>query len=121
MSRRTLMRFTPAIRRFHQNRPLCNGGYSHLKLTFFGKPNCGLCDEAKEVIDDVLTENKDYSIAKEKMKFININKDQKWWNEYCFDIPVLHIEDENKPDSLVKIMHFFKEDELNEILQKFKK
>ena len=24
-----------------------------VKLTFFSKPNCGLCDQAKEVIDDV--------------------------------------------------------------------
>lgn len=56
----------------------------------------------------------------QKLVEVNINKDAKWWKEYCFDIPVLHIEREGQPKSLVKIMHFFREDELTEAIKKFK-
>lgn len=89
-------------------------------MTFFGKPNCGLCDSAKEILDDVLEENKEFNTLTRKLKYININKDQHWWKTYCFDIPVLHIEDDRNKESLVKIMHFFKEDEIIETLKKFK-
>ena len=64
----SLIKINPAVRRLHQTGTLFKGDYSHLTLTFFGKPNCGLCDAAKEVIDDVLTENRDLTVAKIKLK-----------------------------------------------------
>ncbi|GMM58999.1 Mgp12 protein [Maudiozyma humilis] len=106
-------------RAIHSGRILYN--YNQLKLTLFSKPNCGLCEEAKEILVDTL----ELPVFKgeklqEKLNEVNINKDAKWWKEYCFDIPVLHIEKEGEPESLVKIMHFFKEDELTEAIKKFK-
>ncbi|CCK70999.1 Mgp12p KNAG_0F03370 [Huiozyma naganishii CBS 8797] len=93
-------------------------------LTFgsrsFLKPDCHLCENAMEVIDDVL-QSKELVNEKIPMSVVNINKDQRWWKEYCFDIPVLHIEDTSTaPRKLTKIMHFFKEEELLEALQQFK-
>lgn len=107
------------IRTIHYSRQLLK--YTDVKLTFFSKPNCGLCEEAKEVIDDVLGSS---DFEKEnlggKLEIVNINKDKKWWNAYCFDIPVLHIEDKNDTTTLVKIMHHFREDELSDALKKFR-
>ena len=118
---RPILKLNPLRRQFCNSNILLNGNYSHLKLTFFGKPNCGLCDNAKEVIEDVLNENEELSKARITMEIININKHKHWWDMYCFDIPVLHIENDNEPNSLVKIMHFFKEDELIETLKSFKR
>ena len=64
-------------------------------------------------------EFRQYSLAK-RLEIVDINKNQKWWDAYCFDIPVLHVEDANGAKPLVKVMHFFKEDELGEILRRFK-
>lgn len=118
---RFILKRNPLRRQFYDSRALLNGGYSHLKLTFFGKPNCELCENAKEVIDDILNENEELFKDRIDIKFININKDRRWWNKYCFDIPVLHIENDNEPNSMVKIMHFFKEDELIKVLKSFKR
>ena len=107
------------VRSFHRTCARLN--YSNIKLTFFSKPSCPLCQEAKEVLDDVLDseEFKKYSLAK-RLEIVDINKNQKWGDAYCFDIPVLHVEDANGAKPLVKVMHFFKEDELGEILRRFK-
>lgn len=118
---KSILKIYPLRRQFCSSNILWNGNYSHLKLTFFEKPSCGLCDNAKEVIDDVLNENEEFSKAGIAMKIININKYKHWWDRYCFDIPVLHIENDNEPNSLIKIMHFFKEDELIETLKRFKR
>ncbi|SMN20826.1 similar to Saccharomyces cerevisiae YDR286C Putative protein of unknown function [Maudiozyma saulgeensis] len=95
--------------------------YNNVKLTLFSKPQCGLCEEAHEIINDTLESSE---FAKEplrqNMQIININKDPKWWKEYCFDIPVLHIEKQGDPSSLFRIMHHFREDELTTALKKFK-
>lgn len=103
----------------HSGMKLSN--YENLKFTFFSKPQCGLCEEAKEVIDDTFTspEFAKYDLAN-RMEIVNINKDPIWWKKYCFDIPVLHIEDKNDPTTLKTIMHHFREDELADIIRKFK-
>lgn len=95
--------------------------FSNVKLTFFSKPNCGLCEAAKEVLDDVLT-SEEFVNESIPVKNININdiRNKEWWNAYCFDIPVLHIEKKDDKKSLIKIMHFFREDELTEKLKMFK-
>ncbi|CAB4254948.1 similar to Saccharomyces cerevisiae YDR286C Putative protein of unknown function [Maudiozyma barnettii] len=113
------LRIQSVYRSLHISRRVCN--YTNVKLTLFSKPQCGLCEEAHEVINDTL-ESPEF--VKEpliqNMEIININKDAKWWKEYCFDIPVLHIEKQGDPSSLVKIMHHFREDELTTALKKFK-
>lgn len=109
-----------AKRAFHSGIRLSN--YENLKLTFFSKPQCGLCEEAKDVIDDTFADSEfaRYDLSS-RMETVNINKDPIWWKKYCFDIPVLHIEDKNDPSTLKVIMHHFREDELADTIRKFKK
>ncbi|KAL3231185.1 Uncharacterized protein RNJ44_00824 [Nakaseomyces bracarensis] len=93
-----------------------------VKLTFFSKPQCGLCEQAKEIIDDVL-EEQDFKEDKVSMEIVNINQlnNKKWWELYCFDIPVLHVEKIGDPTSLFKIFHRIEEDVLEEKLKTYLK
>lgn len=90
-----------------------------VKLTFFSKPNCGLCDQAKEVIDDVF-ERKEFHNKAVSLEIVNITdrKNAKWWKEYCFDIPVLHIEKVGDPKSCTKILHFLEEDDISDKIRR---
>ena len=93
-----------------------------VKLTLFSKPQCGLCEEAKEIIEDVLESD---AIPKHNisMNIVNINQlnNKKWWDLYCFDIPVLHIEKDNDKESLFKMMHRIDEDVLVDKIQTYLK
>lgn len=54
-------------------------------------------------------------------KIFNIEKYKQLGIKYCFDTIVLHIKN-NKPNNLVKIIHFFKkEHELIEVLKTFER
>ncbi|CCF58300.1 hypothetical protein KAFR_0E01460 [Kazachstania africana CBS 2517] len=119
MQRAVLRCPTLARRTFTTKSKLLN--YANLKLTFFHKPNCGLCDVAKEVIDDVLSST-EFKNEKIVVFGVNINdaKNNKWWKMYCFDIPVLHLEDTTNAKPLVVIEHFFREDDLAEKIRLFK-
>lgn len=86
-------------------------------LTLFGKPSCHLCNLAKESILFVL---KDLGLSSSILHTVNINKSQTWWNKYCFDIPVLHIEDSTRVKPLIKIMHRIDEFDLKDKLSKYK-
>ena len=57
-----------------------------IKLTLFTKENCGLCDEAKEVIHSIKLE-KDIEINE-----IDIYSDDALLEEYQLMIPVIQIE-----------------------------
>ncbi|CAI4038148.1 hypothetical protein SMKI_04G4880 [Saccharomyces mikatae IFO 1815] len=105
------------LRTIHTSRVLLHD--AEVKLTFFSKPNCGLCDQAKEVIDDVF-ERKEFHDKRILFKVVNINerKNAKWWKEYCFDIPVLHIEKVGDPKSCTKVLHFLEEDDISEKIRR---
>lgn len=56
-----------------------------------------------------------YSIVK-----IDDPKNKEWWEKYCFDIPVLHIEDASKDGSLVKIFHRLDEKDVANKIKSFR-
>lgn len=88
-----------------------------INISFFTKDNCQLCHEGKEVLKNVLNSNS-LSTFKENidLKFIDITKpeNESWFNQYRYDIPVIHINRSNV--KTVKFMHRFDKDELIEEL-----
>ncbi|CCH58805.1 hypothetical protein TBLA_0A10270 [Henningerozyma blattae CBS 6284] len=108
------------IRSFRSATKLCQ--LSNVKLTLFSKPNCGLCDNAKSAINITLEKPlyKENDLKKNyKIVDISMEENKKWWDSYCYDIPVLHIEDKNSKESLVKIFHHITEAKLINNLKKF--
>lgn len=99
------------LRPFSKNARLL--ALSDVQLTLFSKPNCGLCEEAKENLQELLDDEKLKS-AHIKLKEVNINElqNQKWWKAYCFDIPVLHIENTANKDLIEKVFHRMDEEEI---------
>ncbi|ODV84478.1 hypothetical protein CANARDRAFT_29028 [[Candida] arabinofermentans NRRL YB-2248] len=92
---------------------------SSINLTFFSKPNCGLCDEAKSKLNDILNNSKVQPLVASNaidLKTIDITEDgnKSWFDCYRYDIPVLHVDRENF--KTVKFMHRFNEDEIVEEL-----
>lgn len=39
-------------------------------------------------------------------------RNKEWWDNYCFDVPVLHIEDANS-ESLYKVFHRFNDKDVS--------
>ena len=85
------------------------------RLTLFTKSDCGLCDTAKARLAEVqkrrTVEYKEVDIMHEDNK--------KWFNAYCFDVPVLHInqvmQNPSKSDTVdkeKKLWHRFSEEEI---------
>jgi len=66
-------------------------------LTLFSGTDCQLCDEAKEVLDEVRA-RQPFSL-----RVYNIRDDAEanvhyWRRKYQYDIPVLHVRDEGVPE-----------------------
>lgn len=57
-----------------------------IKLTLYTKKNCSLCDQAKEIIDDLYPET--FEIEE-----IDITKNKELFNKFKFDIPVFYYKD----------------------------
>ncbi|GME72538.1 unnamed protein product [[Candida] boidinii] len=94
-----------------------NNNKDLINISFFTKDNCQLCHEGKEVLKNVLNSNS-LSDVKDNidLKFIDITKNgnESWFNQYRYDIPVIHIDRSNV--KTVKFMHRFDKDELIEEL-----
>lgn len=58
-----------------------------MKIRIYSKPDCHLCDEAKETIQRV---TKRLPI---EIEVINIEKDPELLNQYRYDIPVIFLDD----------------------------
>lgn len=58
-----------------------------MKIRIYSKPDCHLCDEAKETIQRV---TKRLPI---EIEVINIEKDAELLNQYRYDIPVIFLDD----------------------------
>lgn len=89
------------------------------RLTFFTKETCQLCTNAKEVLKRTL-ENPSVKNEPIDLEEIDIMKpgNSKWFDVYCYDVPVLHIlrnEQQKKP---IKFMHYFHEDKILSVLTK---
>ncbi|ODQ81773.1 hypothetical protein BABINDRAFT_20016, partial [Babjeviella inositovora NRRL Y-12698] len=88
-------------------------------LTLYTKDGCGLCDNAKKVLEDVFANGNVQNQQDVEYVQVDITKpeNKEWWDAYCFDIPVVHInkKDQTKP---VKFMHYLFEDKIVEALNK---
>lgn len=85
--------------RFYSARPVTN-------LKFFSKPDCQLCHEADEVLKKTLTKLSSQTQSQvSPVKYIDITKpeNEKWFESYRYDIPVLWIEREGYKN--VVMMH----------------
>ncbi|RCK58148.1 hypothetical protein Cantr_06625 [Candida viswanathii] len=87
---------------------------SQVNLTFFTKDTCMLCTNAKNILHDTL-KSPDLVNVPIKLTTIDIMdpKNQEWFDKYCYDVPVLHVDRPNQPKP-VKFMHYFYEDKLKE-------
>ncbi|KAK6455721.1 uncharacterized protein RJT20DRAFT_129044 [Scheffersomyces xylosifermentans] len=91
-----------------------------IALTFFTKDTCMLCTKAKGVLKSTL-ENDALKGEEIDLKVVDIMHPDNgtWFEAYCYDVPVLHVDrpSQNKP---VKFMHYFDEEKLVKELTKDK-
>ncbi|MDO8636050.1 MAG: glutaredoxin family protein [Dehalococcoidia bacterium] len=57
-----------------------------IRLTFYSKPNCPLCDEARDMLEDV---NQEFALV---VTEINILRSPAIYEKYKYIIPVLELE-----------------------------
>lgn len=90
----------------------------NISLTLFTKDDCSLCTEAKSVIDKAI---KDPSLNNQKimLNLVDImeDKNSNWYDAYCYDVPVLHIDKPNN-EKPIKFMHRVDHDALLKVLGK---
>jgi len=89
------------------------------RLTLFTKADCGLCETAKARLAQVQKRRTVEYIEVDIMKEDN----QKWFDVYAFDVPVLHVSrvmhTYSKPDIISeerKLMHRFSEEEVEALV-----
>ncbi|AET38673.1 Mgp12p Ecym_3172 [Eremothecium cymbalariae DBVPG len=111
------MRIINIHRSLHYSRVLRK--YRDIKLILFSKEECGLCDSAKQVMTQVL-KLPEFKSTQFEITDITDPRNTEWWNKYCFDVPVLHIQDKNNPEKLEKIFHRFNEKQVVQVVKTFK-
>lgn len=70
---------------------------------------------------DQIVQNPEYSSCKYEVKDITDPENKEWWDKYCFDIPVLHVENKVSNDNSVgKLFHRFNEEKVQNLINEFK-
>lgn len=94
------------------------------RLTLFTKHQCGLCDKAKVITNNVLTRRTAEYHEIDVMKPEN----EKYYNMYAFDVPVLHVNrvfyTYSKPDIVSKekkLFHRWTEKEVEMLIDEAEK
>ena len=107
------------IRKFHSSKILYN--ISDVQLTLFSKQQCGLCDTAKSVMNQVL-QKPDFKDCKYKVVDIMDPENKQWFDKYCFDVPVLHAHniDNASEGKVEKLFHRFDEKKVQDLVVKIK-
>lgn len=104
-------------RSFHSSKAVLN--VANVKLTLFSKQQCGLCDTAKSVMDQVVQQPK-YRSCKYEIVDIMDPDNKEWYDKYCFDVPVLHVQNaETETLNVEKLFHRFDEKKVQDIIEKF--
>lgn len=91
-------------------------------LTLYAKTGCSLCDKAKVVIEEVRGNEK--LNKKISIQYVDITDpmNKEFWDKYCFDVPVLHLDKKNQ--ETIKFMHYLNSEniinEINNDQNKFK-
>ncbi|KAK9368875.1 hypothetical protein V1509DRAFT_563792 [Lipomyces kononenkoae] len=83
-------------------------------MTIFSRPQCGLCDEAKESIASAIKGLPAFTYSE-----INILKpeNQEWFDKYAYDVPVIHFQTAEH-EEVKKIMHRIHEQDVINLVQK---
>lgn len=78
-----------------------------------------MCTNAKEVLKRTL-ENPSVKNGSIDLEEIDIMKPEnsKWFDVYCYDVPVLHIFKNEQQQKPIKFMHYFHEDKILPVLTK---
>ncbi|CAK9437889.1 uncharacterized protein LODBEIA_P22670 [Lodderomyces beijingensis] len=88
-------------------------------LTFFTRQGCKLCSDAKDVLDNSLQKSSSLLSPNFRLdlRIIDIDEpaNQEWFDKYCYDVPVLHVEASDQ--KLKKFMHYLNEDELIQVFK----
>lgn len=83
---------------------------STVLLKFFTKKRCMLCTNANEVLKQAISSPE---VDEVDLEFTKIDimdpKNERWFEKYCYDVPVLHIE---KDQTVKKHMHYFDKSDL---------
>lgn len=85
---------------------------STVLLKFFTKAHCMLCTNANEILQQAISSP---DVENVKLNFTKVDimdpNNKEWFDKYCYDVPVLHIELPN--DNVVKKhMHYFDKSQL---------
>lgn len=94
-------------------RSYSTSGRPYTKLTFFTKPDCMLCYEAKTVLNGAIAQiPQEMKASIGEVEYVNIEAPENvnWFECYRYDIPVLHVEREGYKK--VVFMHRFDHDDL---------
>jgi glutaredoxin len=112
---RNLLRYQPVkyIRQFSSSYVV----YDRKLLTLFGKEGCGLCDKAKQVMLDIRDSEETPNTMEFQYVDISDVMNTQWWDKYCFDVPVLHIDNLDSGERL-KMMHRLDPLKVMEVVQK---
>ncbi|KAK9237532.1 hypothetical protein V1525DRAFT_426265 [Lipomyces kononenkoae] len=83
-------------------------------MTIFSRPQCGLCDEAKESIASAVKRLPEFTYSE-----INIlePENQGWFDKYAYDVPVIHFQTAEN-EAVKKIMHRIHEQDVIDLVQK---
>lgn len=95
-------------------RGICNQARfkSTVLLKFFTKANCMLCTNANEILQQAISSPTVDQINLDLTKIdIMDPKNKEWFDKYCYDVPVLHIE-LPQDKVLKKHMHYFDKKQL---------
>ncbi len=60
-------------------------------LILYGRPGCGLCDEARTLVDDLLATRRQAGLAAPRVVERNIETDPGWERAYFASIPVVEL------------------------------
>ncbi|KAK9372209.1 glutaredoxin-like protein [Lipomyces chichibuensis] len=83
-------------------------------MTIFSRPQCGLCDEAKESIAKAIKHLPQFRYSE-----IDILKseNQEWFDKYAYEVPVIHFQTAEN-EVVKKIMHKIHEQDVIDLVQK---
>ncbi|KAH3686992.1 hypothetical protein WICPIJ_002017 [Wickerhamomyces pijperi] len=86
-------------------------------LTLYAKQGCSLCDKAKVVLDSVRVNPSLNKTLNYQYVDITDPQNNQWWDAYCFDVPVVHLDRYNQKQP-VKFMHYLNEEKIVEEINK---
>lgn len=104
-------------RRLFSTSPIPQNTQPPVWLTLYAKQGCSLCDKAKVVLDSLRANP---GLKKPlNYQYVDITDPQnnQWWDAYCFDVPVVHVDRWNQKEPL-KFMHYLNEEKILEEINK---